>query len=118
MTTEGTIRQYYEGLNKKEGWQSVIADQMAFNGPKTKTNNKDGYIEATNGFLRTVRSVTITRLFTDGNNACAIAHYDTLSPKGNQGSIDIAEIFTVDGGRITSSSIYFDTAAFREFLAN
>lgn len=117
MTTKETVHRYYDGLNQKAGWESVIADNMIFTGPKTKTQGKDAYIQATNGFLRVVRSVQISNLIIDGNNASVIAHYELVSPKGNTTGSDIAEVFVIKDGKIESSSIFFDTTAFREFMA-
>lgn|SRR5260221_9301410 len=116
MTTKETIETYYNGLNQKKGWESVIADNMVFNGPKTKTKGKDAYVQATIGFLQVVQAVQINNLIIDGERACAIAHYGLLSPKGNTSNCDIAEVFSVKNGKIESSAIFFDTAAFREFM--
>jgi ketosteroid isomerase-like protein len=117
MTTKETIQRYFDGINQKTGWESLIADNMAFVGAITKTSDKSGYVQATNGFLQVVQSVQITRLIAEGSHAAVIAHYNLISPKGNTSASDIAEIFEVENGKIISSRIFFDTVAFREFMA-
>jgi ketosteroid isomerase-like protein len=41
-----------------------------------------------------------------------LTHYELKHPNGNIFSSDVAEIFTVKNGKITSFEIYFDTAPF------
>jgi ketosteroid isomerase-like protein len=53
----------------------------------------------------------------EGEKACVIVHYELLSPKGNRASSDVAEILRVKDGKIYSSTIYFDTVAFNNFMA-
>ena len=53
----------------------------------------------------------------EGEKACVIVHYELMSPKGNSASSDVAEILVVKDGKIGSSTIYFDTAAFANFMA-
>ena len=118
MTTREIIEAYFEGLNLKQGWEDQIADNMAFTGVKTKTTDKSGYVDTTRSFLRLVQTVRLENLIVEGVQACAIAHYDLQSPSGKVAESTIAEIFTVSGGKISSSTIFFDTAAFWEFMAN
>lgn len=74
------------------------------------------YVEALGRFLRVAKSVEVKKLIVEGNDACVIASYALKSPKGNSAACVVAEILFVRGGKIASSSIFFDTAAFREFM--
>jgi len=117
MQTKDIIRRYYEGLQQKQGWEALIADDMDFKGPKTRTTDKDGYIQATISFLRMVRSVELRSIIAEDEDAAAIADYQLVSPSGKTGLITLAEIFMIKEEKIASSVIYFDTAAFRDFMA-
>ena len=117
MTTKQTIEVYFDGLNQKNGWENQIADDMVFDGPKTHTRGKEAYIQATSSFLKVVQSVEVSKFIVDGSQACTVAHYTLVSPSGKTGRIDLAELFKVNNGQIESSAIFFDTAAFREFIA-
>jgi ketosteroid isomerase-like protein len=117
-TTQEAIKGYYDGIKAKNGWQAYVSDDIAFAGTDVKaTAGKQAYVEATNQFLMAVKTSELKEMIVDGDKACAIVHYELMSPKGNRASSDVAEILTVKDGKITSSTIYFDTAAFREFMA-
>jgi ketosteroid isomerase-like protein len=117
MTTREIIEAYYKGLNQKHGWEDMIAEDMNFIGLKTKTIGKTDYVDTTRSFLALVRFVRLTNLIIEGDQACAVVNYDLLSPSGKTAESSVAEILTVNKGRINSSAIFFDTAAFREFMA-
>jgi ketosteroid isomerase-like protein len=117
MSTKETIERYFKGLNEKKGWEGSIADDMIFVGATTKTKGREAYVQTTLGFLKVVTGVRVSNLIVEGGNACVEAHYDIVSPKGNASVCKVAEIFTVKDGQIGSSTIFFDTAAFREFMA-
>jgi ketosteroid isomerase-like protein len=111
------VENYYKGVAKKDGWQSLIADDIAFTRPGSSTKGKDAYVEATTRFLRMVNTSSVKELIIEDNKIFALVHYELLSPKGNRASSDVAELLTVKDGKISTFTIFFDTAAFREFMA-
>jgi|GEM_PF-3556434 len=117
MSTRDIIQRYLDGLNKKEGWESLISEQMTFNGPGTRSKGKAAYVEAMKALLRAVKSAQVNRLIIEADSACVISHYELVSPKGSRAGFDIAEIFVIKDEKIESSSVYFHIAAFRIFLA-
>jgi ketosteroid isomerase-like protein len=117
MATNTTVQNYYDALAQRDGWQSHIADDMAFTGPGSSANGKAAYVEVTSRFMRVVKTVAVKDLIIEGDKACAIARYDLESPKGYRWTCDVAEILSVKDGKIASSTIFFDTAGFREFMA-
>jgi ketosteroid isomerase-like protein len=118
MTTKEIIQKYYDGIARKDGWQNVISDDVTFGGTGVKsTQGKDAYIEATSNFLRAVKTSKVKDMIIDGDKACAVVHYELASPKGNSAGLDVAELLSVKHGKIDSSTIFFDTAAFRAFMA-
>ena len=117
MTTKEIIKRYYDGIAHKDGWQSIISDEITFTGAGPSTKGKDAYITATTRFLGSVKGSSITDLIIEGNKACALVNYELLSPKGNTANCVVAEILKVNEDKITASTIFFDTAAFRNFIA-
>ena len=117
MATKETIKKYYDGLEQKSGWQSAISDEIIFNGGGQTSKGKTAYIDATNRFLHVVKTSRIHELIIEGNKACVLVDYSLLSPKGNTANCLVVEILTVEDDKIISSSIFFDTAAFRGFMA-
>jgi ketosteroid isomerase-like protein len=117
VQTKEIIQSYYDGIAQKKGWESVISDEIAFSGAGPKTKGKTAYIEGTGKFLRAVKSSKVVTMIIEGDKACTIVRYELVSPKGNNMSSDVAEILSVKNGKIDSSTIFFDTAAFKDFMA-
>jgi hypothetical protein len=108
---------YYEGIARKTVGRQPLSDTIKFNSRATTSEGKDAYVEATTRFLRAVKSASRKEILIDGDTACAWVAYDLVSPKGSQTSLDVLEIWTEQEGRLNSCTIYFDTAAFRTFIA-
>jgi ketosteroid isomerase-like protein len=118
MNTQETIKGYYAGIQRKSGWQAFVSDNIEFDGTGvTATKGKDAFVEGNNQFLRAVKTSQVKEMIVEGEKACVIVHYELLSPKGNSASSDVAEILVVKDGKIESSTIYFDTVAFNNFMA-
>lgn len=116
--TKDILKNYFDSIHKG-GWESYISDDFVFiNSNFDKiAHGKSAYLEAAGRFFSVTTSVEIRRLIIDGNSACAVARYQLRSPKGNKGVCDVAEILTVMNGKLNSSAIFFDTAAFQAFMA-
>ncbi len=117
MTTKDTVQRYYDGVTRKDGWQSVISDSMSFAQPGASTKGKDAYVEVTARFLQKVKSSKVKELVIDGDKAYALVDYEVVSPRGDTRWFYVAEILSVKDDKIGSSTILFDTAAFKAFLA-
>ncbi len=116
-TTQETIQGYYDGIKQKSGWQAFVSDAIAFDGTGVKaTKGKEAFVEGNNQFLRAVTTSQVKEMIVEGEKACVIVHYELMSPKGNKARSDVAEISAVKDGKIDSVTIYFDTAAFNNFM--
>src|SRR4029079_6039147 len=54
MTTRETIERYLDALEKKQGWELLFADDMAFTSyvsPVKQVNGRDAYLQATKRFF-------------------------------------------------------------------
>ena len=117
-TTREILEGYYDGIKQKDGWQDFVSDDILFDGTGVKaTGGKDAFVEGNRQFLRAVRASHVKEMIVDDEKACALVHYDLMSPKGNTASSDVAEILTIKEGRIVSATIFFDTVAFNNFMA-
>lgn len=117
MKTEEIIRAYFDGIRQKNGWQSLISDKMTFTSPGGSTKGKDAYVETTDRFLRVVKTAAIKDMIIQEDKACVLVDYELQSPKSNTTNCVVAEILSVKDNKISSSAIFFDTAAFRNFMA-
>ena len=116
-TTREIIEHYYNEINRKGDWQSLISDDITFTGPGQITYTKNAYVEATSRFLQFVKHLKINEFIVEENKACITVEYSLQSPSGNTSSCEVAEVLMVNANKIYSSCIFFDTAAFRSFMA-
>jgi ketosteroid isomerase-like protein len=114
MSTESVLRDYFNRLERKD-WESLLADDLTFTSfasPIKQLTGKTAYLEATRRFFSMVVSVELRDLIVEGDKACALTRYQLRPPAGTVFQSDVAELFTVRDGRITSLGIYFDSAPF------
>ncbi|HEY1502402.1 MAG TPA: hypothetical protein VGF88_22690 [Acidobacteriaceae bacterium] len=108
---------YYDGITRRDGWQQPLSDAFRFVSPGGRiSEGKSAYVDANNGFLRLVTAAHKKEMLIDGDTACVWMSYDLRSPRGTSGALDAVEIWTASGGRLASLTIYFDTAAFQNFM--
>lgn len=115
MATTETIQGYFNSLKQKKDWQSYLSDDIVFTSytnPVRKVRGKEAYLEATKRFYSSIISMEVRDILIDDEKAWVLTHYELKHPEGYDFGSDVAEIFTVNSGKITSFSIYFDTAPF------
>lgn len=115
MRTKETIESYFSALKQQKGWDSFLSDDMTFTSfttPVKQITGRAAYLEATRRFYSTITSLEVKELLVEGNRACALTRYELQPPGGPAFGSDVAEVFGVRDGKITSFDIYFDSAPF------
>jgi ketosteroid isomerase-like protein len=115
MTTRETLQAYFSGLEQKKDWQAFLADDMtftSFTSPPKRLRGRATYLEATRRFFAMITTMTVKEIIVGGERACALTHYELQPPGGSAFGSDVAEVFRVKDGKITSFDIYFDTAPY------
>ena len=116
MTTRETIERYYQTLRNKSEWESLFADDVtftSFTSPNRQINARGAFVEGTKRFYSMIVSFELRELIIDGDRACGLVRYELQPPDGGpRFASDVAEIFAVRDGKITSFGIYFDTAPY------
>jgi ketosteroid isomerase-like protein len=113
MTTRATIEGYFDHLKQMKGWDSFLAEDLAFTSftsPTKEAKGKEAYLQSTKRFFSMVTSVELRDLMVEGEKACALTRYELRPPAGKPFACDVAEVFTVQDGKIKSFAIYFDSA--------
>ncbi len=113
--TKDVVQGYFKALKQQDGWESFLADDLAFTSfasPNKRLSGKAAYLESTKRFFSMVSSVEVRSLIVDGATACALTRYELQPPRGAGFQSDVAEIFTVRDGKIDSFGIYFDTSPY------
>lgn len=118
MTTKETIEEYFDAIHKG-GWESYIMDDFVFviSNLDDVYHGKAVYLERAGRFFQTTTSVEIRQMIIENGDVAVLARYRMRSPEGNTGVCDVAEFLTVQGEKLASSAIFFDTEALTEFMA-
>ena len=116
-STKEVLRRYYDAISEKGDWSSFIADKITFTGPGQITYTKEEYVESIASFLQFVKSLKINEFIVEDNKACITVEYSLESPTGKTSSCEVAEVLMVRDDKIYSSCIFFDTASFKDFIA-
>ena len=86
MTTKETVERYFGALRQKQGWETLLADNMAFTSyvsPVKQVNGRDAYLQATKRFFSMIVSVDVRELIVEGDRVCP----DSLrAPAAERGS--------------------------------
>jgi ketosteroid isomerase-like protein len=115
MTTRDTIQGYFNSLKQKKEWESFLSDDMiftSFTNPIKRVSGRAAYLESTKRFYSMITSLEVRDLLVEGRKACALTRYGLQPPGGPAFGSDVAEMFEVRDGKISSFDIYFDTAPF------
>ena len=120
METKELLEAYYKGLARKQGWESVIADDFKFiGGDMTKQEpvvGKQAYEEVIKRFSLLFTDVRPKEIFTSDNSAFVLANYDYAFPNGKSINASVAEHWQVKNGKLSALTIFFDTEGFRNYL--
>ncbi len=115
MTTRDTIQGYFTSLEQKTSWDSFLSDDVrftSFTSPNKRVTGKVAYLESTKRFYSMIAALEIRDLLVDGHKACALTRYELQPPGGPAFASDVAEVFEVRDGKISSFDIYFDSSPF------
>jgi len=115
MTAKETVRRYFDALEHKNNWDSLLADDMSFTShtsPNKQLRGRDAFLQSTNRFYSMVRSLDVRELIGEGDHVCALTRYELQPPAGPAFTSDVAEIFVVKNDRIAEFDIVFDSAPY------
>jgi len=119
MTTKELLDLYYTGFAKKQGWETVIADDFEFTGgDMTRTSpvvGKQSYIAIIERFGKLFTNMQVKESFYSEDGAFVLANYDYVFPGGKKINGNVAELWKVKDGKLSALTIFFDTENFRLF---
>ncbi len=95
-------------------WQDLIADDITFTGPMDQVEGKADFIKLNQDFFKIVRGYDIHRHICDDNTVVTECTLRVSSPKGTDVAFDLAEIYSIEDGKIKSVNIYWDPREFAQ----
>jgi ketosteroid isomerase-like protein len=84
----------------------------SFTSPNKRVSGRAAYLEATKRFYGMIATLDVRELLIDGDKACALTRYELQPPGRPAFNSDVAEVFEVRDGKISSFDIYFDSSPF------
>ncbi len=84
-------------------------------GDMTKTETlvgRQAYVEVIKRFSQVFKTMRVTEMIIQGENACVIGNYDYRFPNGQEMNGNVAERWKSKNGKLQSLTIYFDTLTF------
>jgi len=115
MTAKETVKRYFDALEHKNSWDTLLADDMRFTShasPNKQVSGRDAFLESTKRFYSMIRSVDVQALIADGDRVSALTRYELQPPAGPAFTSDVAEMFVVKNDRIAQFEIVFDSAPY------
>lgn len=95
--------------------RTLLAQDLAFQGPFDKFTERDSYLQALERLYPIVKSVKIRKLFEDGADVCVLYDMETNTPIG---TVPICECFSVQAGRIGAIEAIFDARPFAPMFSH
>lgn len=95
-------------------WKNLIAEDITFKGPVDQVSSKEAFIQLNNGFFPMVRGYEHLNSFGNETFASVEGTFRVATPKGNEIELEMAEVYTVEDGKIQSIRVYYDAEEFRK----
>lgn len=95
-------------------WESLVAEDVTFKGPVDQVSGKEKFIELNKGFFPMVRGYEPIDAFGNEQFATLEGVMKVASPKGKEINLTMAEVYTVENGKIKGVRIYYDAEEFRK----
>jgi len=117
MSHAQVFASYLDGFTSGDvdGAAELLDASFAFHGPMTRADDRAAFLKSTEGLLPFVRGYEMHRMWTDGDEVCAMYDFLVETPVG-AGAIPMPEWAVVRDGKLVSSHLPFDTAAFATLM--
>ncbi|MEN2284307.1 nuclear transport factor 2 family protein [Algoriphagus sp. SE2] len=112
---EQTWGAYAQSMQQQnETWKSLLADEVTFTGPAAKAAGKSEYIKITEDFFGMVRGAELKRYVANEKLVATEVEIKVATPTGNIITLDMAEFYEIEDGKIKSVKVHYDAQEFRK----
>lgn len=102
---------------KTDVWQNLLSDDVSFTGPVMQIQGKEAYIKTTLDFFQIVKDFQLHRYTASDSLVATEESFTVTTPSGGELTLDVAEFYEVQDGKIKSVKIYYDAEEFRQAFA-
>jgi hypothetical protein len=113
----GLVRSYLDGFysGDHESAGRVLADGFSFSGPFVTVQGRDAFLASAEGLRRIAKGHRLLHQWADGSDVCSVYEVRLETPIG-AGEITMFEWHKVEGDRLVSGRVAFDSVPFRALL--
>jgi ketosteroid isomerase-like protein len=95
--------------------RGLLHEDFSFAGPIDQVEGRDAFLEGATRLIPLMNGCRVLNQWEDGNDVCSIYDFRLRTPVAT-GAVVMAEWNRIREGRIASSKLIFDTAAFLALL--
>lgn len=99
-------------------WENLIDENITFKGPVDQVSGKEAFIQLNKNFFPMVRGYEHLHSFGNETYASLEGTFKVATPKGNEIALQMAEVYTVENGKIQNIRVYYDAEEFRKEFEN
>lgn len=117
--TQEIIDQYYKSLNdKSDSWIEMWSSDGVFSDASRTLHaeGKEAVIASFTPFLKGVSRVRVIERIIQDAKCCYVVEYSYVNKAQESLNQSVAEVWSVDDGKLKSLTIYFDLTAYRSFM--
>jgi ketosteroid isomerase-like protein len=115
MSTRNVVESYFNALTARKEWSEFFREDVKFVShvaPPKAVTGRSAFLDSSRRFYSMIVGIEVPAILIDGNRACALTRYRLQAPNGPSFFSEVAEIFEVTEGKISSLEIYFDSSPF------
>lgn len=111
MANAEIFRTYLERFTQGDidGAAELLDEDFTFTGPILQATGKADFLTGSTAAAAMARGCEIHHQWVDGDSVCSVYDFKVETPTG-RGSIPMAEWSVIQGGKLVSSRLIFDTA--------
>ena len=94
-------------------WENLVTDDITFKGPVDQVSGKEKFIKLNKGFFPMVRGYEPLNAFGNDTFVSLEGTFKVATPKGNEITLQMAEVYTVENNKIKNIRVYYDAEEFR-----
>jgi hypothetical protein len=107
------VAKYYAAFDAhRDGWQDLVADDIAFEAPLQKARGRKEFVALTQQFLHFHKQTRLLERFEQGDSVCSLFEFVMDTPAGEALTCEVAEWARVDKGRISRIKLLYDPRGF------
>lgn len=96
-------------LSKTDEWMGLLSEDVALIGPLAQVKGKENFIAINKPFFASIRGGELFQMVENGDYVITQISTEVEVPSGKTVTLNVSEWYEIQGGKISSLKVYFDT---------